>query len=122
MDAETLVREKAMRRAQRYMITRTITQEEELVSSEVLNEAKLRQKKATLSKKREIVKTLDVEILESVSNEELETEIEGADEVQEQITIALIAIDDALKSPPTCERPRPLEEPSFGTLNSFPSL
>ena len=35
-----------------------------------------------------IVKTLDAEILESVSNEELETEIEGADEVQEQITIA----------------------------------
>ena len=76
MDAETLVWKKAMRRAQRSVITRTITLVEELVSSEVLNEAKLRRKKVTLSEKREIVKTLDAEILESVSNEKLEKEIE----------------------------------------------
>ena len=40
-----------MRRAQRSVIMRTITQVEELFSSEVLNEAKLREKKVILSEK-----------------------------------------------------------------------
>ena len=58
--------------------------------------ARLRQKRIALEEKREIIKRIDSEILEAVPHEELVTEIERADEVQEHFELAIIAIGEAL--------------------------
>ena len=105
MAAEALARKKAVRRAQRAAITRAITQVETLIAAEVLDEAKLKRKKNILEK--ELVKTHDAEILESVPHDELETEVEESDEVQERIVAALASIGGALKTPPPSERSTP---------------
>lgn len=96
MSAEELERKRKLRGAHRAAITRTIKQVQELSARPEIDRARLRQKRIALEEKRGIIKRIDSEILEAVPGEELVTEIERADEVQEHLELAIIAIDEAL--------------------------
>ena len=96
MWAEELERKRKLRGAHHAAITRTIKQVQELSTRPEIDRARLRQKRIALEKKRGIIKRIDSEILEAVPGEELVTEIKRADEVQEHLELAIIAIDEAL--------------------------
>ena len=95
------------------MITKTIRQVKGLLGDLELDKAKLRHERLILVEKLDIVKALDQQILETVKDEELEKEIERADEVREQIELTIVHIDTTLESPPPTPTPRShsLEEP-----------
>jgi hypothetical protein len=93
---EDLDRKKRVRAAHRAAITKAVGQAEGLSGESVVDLNRLRTKRATLLEKREIVKKLDDEILALVSDEELETEIEQADKVQEQLGLAVMQIEEVI--------------------------
>ena len=90
MSAEELERKRKLRGAHRAAITWTIKQVQELSALPKIDKARLRQKRIALEEKRGINKRLDSEKLEAVPGEELVTEIERADEVQEHLELAII--------------------------------
>ena len=102
--SEELSRKKSVRAAQRSIITKTIGTVKDLTTQPEIDKARLRHKKLALEEKREIVRRLDGEILETVKEEEIEAEIERADEVQEQIELALILVEETLKTPSSAGR------------------
>jgi len=76
---------------------------------------KLKQKKQTLEGKAELLIRLDSEIIELVPDEGLEEEIERADEVREEIELAILDLDaaiEAMKLQPRITRGR---RPGTGT-------
>ncbi len=75
------------------MVTRLTSQIADAVTS--AGARKLKQLKGSLTKKRVTLAGLDDELLETV-DEELEAEIEQADRIQEDITLAVINIEEAL--------------------------
>ena len=82
--AEDLSRKKKVRAAHRASVTRMIGQAREtLEESEGYEIAKLTQKKDALAAKAELLRKLDEEIVEVVHEDELESEIERADEIRE---------------------------------------
>lgn len=98
--AEALARKKKVRAAHRASVTRVVGQAREILSEGVVASAtaKLTQKRDALTAKAELLRKLDSEIVEAVHEDELEGEIERADEVQEQIELLIIEIDTALRS------------------------
>ena len=90
MSAEELERKRKLRGTHRAAITWTIKQVQELSALPKIDKARLRQKRIALEEKRGIIKQLDSEKLEAVPVEELVTEIERADEVQEHLELAII--------------------------------
>ena len=109
--AETLDRKK-VRAAHRASVTRALGQAREMLSEDVASEtARLTQKREALASKAELLRRLDSEIVEAVHEDELEGEIEHADEIQEQIELMIIELDSALRLPmstdPSGERARP---------------
>ena len=82
--AEGLSRKKKVRAAHRASVTRMIGQAREtLEESEGYEIAKLTQKKDALAAKAELLRKLDEEIVKVVNEDELESEIERADEIRE---------------------------------------
>lgn len=101
MAEEEMKHKKDLRRAQRAVITKTIKVVDDLVKGSPLEEARLRQKKSVLIDKCNTVKALDQEILLAAPADELEAEIERADEVQEYIELAIALIDETLAAATT---------------------
>ena len=83
----------------RASVTRMIAVSYEVIGSEEHEESvarKLTQKKGAIVEKRELLKVLDVELLDLINKDELEEEITVSDEIQEKIELALLDIDRAL--------------------------
>ena len=100
--AESLGRKKKVRGAHSASVTCIVGQARELLSESVAAEtAKLTQKREALAAKSELLRKLDAEIVEAVHEDELEGEIEHADEFQEQIELLIIELDSALRLRPT---------------------
>ena len=101
--AEELSRKRRTRAGHRSTATRIITSAIKVLATRDLSEIakhviKLNQQKASLQEKRTILRQLDMEILALVDEEEIETEIERADLVEENIQLAIANIDHALSS------------------------
>ena len=100
-DSEELARKKRTRAAHRGSVTKIIKQVYECLESlDDTSSSRLRQQKTLLSEKERVLSALDEEIMNLVSDEELDTEVEQVDEQKGKITLAIIDIDDALRSPP----------------------
>ena len=95
-DEAELARKKKLRSAQRAAVTRIIGQIQDLVSKSEIELSRLKLKGNALLEKKEIIKKLDSDILEATPEEELETEIERSDAVEEQIELAIILIDETM--------------------------
>ena len=101
--AEELSRKRRTRGGHRSTATRIITSAINVLATGDLSEfakhaVKLNQQKASLQEKRTILRQLDMEILALVDKEEIETEIERAYLVEENIQLAIANIDHALSS------------------------
>ena len=71
----------------------------EVIGSEEHEESvaqKLTQKRGTIVEKRELLKVLDVELLDLINEDELEEKITVSNEIQEKIKLVLLDIDRAL--------------------------
>lgn len=83
-----------MRRAHRSSATRSINQIDAAIES---NDARrLRQLKQSLANKLTVLAKLDDEVIELMEEDDLEAEVEQADEVRERIDLAILTIEDAL--------------------------
>ena len=117
--AESLSRKKKVRAAHRASVTRMIGQAREtLEESEGFEIAKLTQKKDALAAKVELLRKLDEEIVEVVHEDELESEIERADEIREQIELIVIELDCALRVRTSIRETRVREPPREPTSGS----
>ena len=65
-----------------------------IVSQSEVELPRLKLKRDALLENKEIVKKLDSDILEATPNEELQSEIERSDEVQEQVKLSIILVDE----------------------------
>jgi len=82
-----------VRRAHRSSATRSINQIDAAIES---NDARqLRQLKQSLANKLTVLAKLDDEVIE-LMEDDLEAEVEQADEVRERIDLAILTIEDAL--------------------------
>ena len=90
-----LARKKRVRAAHHGSVTRIISQVEEAIAS--TDACRLKQLIQSLSDKSSILSKLDDELIELVEEEELETEVEQADLIGEQISLAVISIEDTLR-------------------------
>ena len=98
---EATTRKKRVRAAHRGSVTRLLGQVDETLES--ADARRLKQLKQSLIGKRDVLLTLDDELIELVNEEQLDTEVEQADLIKEKISFAVISIDDALAvlaSPP----------------------
>ena len=116
MSDKVLARKRKLRGAQRSAVTRTITKLSEALPTTTFDHnsiSRLKLKRSSLLEKNEILKKLNDELLEIVPNEELESEIEGADEVREKLELAVMDIDRFLEEAAGhMKEPPPLEERS----------
>ena len=116
MSDEVLARKRKLRGAQRSAVTRTITKLSEALPTTTFDHdsiSRLKLKRSSLLEKNKILKKLNDELLEIVPNEELESEIEGADEVREKLELAVMDIDRFLEEAAGhMKEPSPLEERS----------
>ena len=104
-----LTRKRRVRAAHCGSVTRLTTQiDKALISGNV---RRLRQLKQSLTDKPRVLSKLDDELMELVSDEHLEEEVEAADLVKERIDLALISLDDALE-PLTVPPPQTSTSPS----------
>ena len=98
MSNEELPRLKKIRGAHRASVTRLITQVEEILrQSTDQNIAKLKQLKDSLNAKLEAISPLDGKILNLTPEDELDYEVQLADETREKISLCTIQIQAALK-------------------------
>jgi hypothetical protein len=97
--AEELTRKKNERKSHRASVTKMIHRVTENLESPSENLLKLRQQQQTLTEKAVILSTLDGDIVKLVPEEELDGEIETADDYREKITLAIVEIDEALPLP-----------------------
>ena len=98
---EALARKKKVRGGHRSSASRTITQIYEALESTTgieTNLTKLTQCKLALEEKLEIVKRFDSKILELVSEDEVENEIEQADVFGERVQRAVIDANNAIRT------------------------
>ena len=98
-DSPALSRKKKVRAAHRVSVTRMIGSAQEMIRGEVATDtAKLRQKRDALAAKAELLNGLDAEIVGEIPEDELETEIENTDAIQERIELTIIGQDSAQTS------------------------
>ena len=95
--SQEFVKKKRVRGAHKASATRIMTQITKLVGSERPNQAKLACLRLALSKKFEIIKTLDTEVIELIQDDGLDADIEGADEFKETIFSSLLLLITLLK-------------------------
>ena len=98
--AEGLSRKKRIRAGHRASATRTMKQIDALLAVPGAEEPKLAQLKLSLEEKLETLKQLDTEMLELTGEEELENEIQQADEFKDEIYSALVKLRPASVSAP----------------------
>ena len=107
---EALARKKKVRGGHRSSASRTITQIYEALESTTgieTNLTKLTQCKLALEEKLEIVKHFDSEILELVSEDKVESEIEQADVFGERVQRAVIDANNAISTQDKSTDPTP---------------
>lgn len=97
-----LSRKKKMRGGHRGSVTQTMGIVDELMELEELqalarHEAKLKQLRTTLQEKLQLLQTLDEEILDLVSDDEIEKEIQEADRLRGNIQLYQLRIEEKLK-------------------------
>ena len=80
----------------RSSVTRIISQLKNALESG--DRRKLRQIKQSLTEKSSILATLDREMIEVTEDKQLESEIEQSDLIQEEISLALISIEETLEA------------------------
>ena len=93
--AEELRKKIKTRAGHRGSVTRLLRQLEEHLES--ADTPMLKQMKVSLMRKSDTLTKLDGEILELVREDQLETEIERADLITEEVTLAVIRLEEALK-------------------------
>ena len=99
-----MIRKKRVRAAHRGSVTRLTGQLEEVIGSGDTCKLKLLRNSLT-DKQHIILAKLDEELTELVSDEQLEAEVEESDLYRERVGLAIISLDDVLKSL-TLERTR----------------
>lgn len=97
-DPDSVSRKKKVRAAHRASVTRMMAQAQDLTAEEGLDLPKLRHKREGIAAKAQILGKLDQEIVEEVHEDNLESEIEGADLVRERIELAIMELDSALSA------------------------
>ena len=100
-ETDGLSRKKRMRAGHRSSATRILAQVEGELTGDTPDVERLDAFRTTLTEKKDILRGLDTEILELVTEEELETEIGQSDEYNERIHLALVRINKALEPRPT---------------------
>ena len=88
-----LARKKPVHGGHRGSTMRAIGQAKELLASEDPDVDRLSQVKLTLGEKLEVLKTLNTEMINLVQNEDVEEEIDQADEFKERVYVVLININ-----------------------------
>ena len=103
--ADSLARKRRVRGGHRGSVTRLLNNLRSALH--MADVPKLKQMMGTLREKMDILAKLDGEILELVNSEDLEEEIEQADVIREDISFAVISIEETLsgKATPT-HKPR----------------
>ena len=97
-EQEQIVRKRKVRAGHKGSVTRIIAQVREMLDSEEKDETKLTQQLQTLKEKREILSKIDLEILDSLADEqEIVDEITQADAFREGVDLTVIQIQSALK-------------------------
>ena len=97
MLADELVKKKRIRGAHKASATRIMTQITELVESEHPNQEKLACLRLALNEKLEIIKALDMEVIELLQDDGLDADIERADEFKETIFSSLLCVDHLIE-------------------------
>ena len=98
MSTEELSRLKKIRGAHRASVSRLTAQAEEILrQSTTQNTAKLKQLNESLNNKLEVISPLDGKILDLTPEDDLDREIQLADETREKISLCIIQIQAALK-------------------------
>ena len=93
-----LDRKRKVRAAHRGSVTRIVGQVyESLESGDALSVPRLRQQKSLLSGKLDILSKLGDELIEMVTEDELDHEVEQADIIKERIGLCIMDIDEALE-------------------------
>ena len=96
-ETEGLDWKQKIRAAHRGSVTRIIGQVyENLESRDGPNLPRLKQHKVSLSGKLEVLSKLDDELIELVSVEDLDSEVEQADVIREKIGLCIMDIDKAI--------------------------
>ena len=108
---ENLVRKKSVRAAHRSSTTRLLNQADAVLGAEPLNADELVLLQTNLTAKIKTLEALNVEIVELTPEDQLENEIERADEYSERVQRALMRIHKALRSHPS-ERATPPPDPT----------
>lgn len=102
-------RKKVIRRGHRGSATRMMRQIDELLADTTPQEQRLAQLKLSLEEKLQTLKLLDTEMLQLLKEEELDAEIQQADEYKDQIYAALVKLTPsaatAVATPVTTARP-----------------
>ena len=88
-----------MRAAHRGSVTRQPGQvDKTLESADTHDVRRLKQLKQSLVSKLDILSKTDDELIELVNEQQLDAEVEQADLIKENISIAVISIDDAVRA------------------------
>ena len=95
-ETEAVSRKKRIHAGHRGSVTKTISQVYEALLDSEANSSKLGQQHLTLSKKLDVLKKLDEDILNAILEDNLEDEIEQADSFRDKIHLAIINIDKLL--------------------------
>ena len=95
-EEEGTSQKRRVRATHRGSVTRMTTQLEDVIISRDAH--KLKQLKQSLTHKLKVLVKFDDELIELVSNEQLEAEVEQADVFREWAELAIISLDDALES------------------------
>ena len=106
----TLNRKKRSRVGHRASATRLINQATPLMEAAEVDTDQLQLTKQLLLEKVKLLKTLDEEIAELVPEDQLEDEIQQADQQIERVYLTIAKITKALGPPPRARTPTPLTE------------
>ena len=94
---DDLAKKRRVRGAHKASATKIMTQISKLVGSEHPNQAKLACLRLALNEKLEVIKALDMKVIELIQDDGLDADIERADEFKETIFSALLSVDHPLK-------------------------
>ena len=98
MSSEGVARKKRIRARHKASATKIVTQIDGILGEDSPDITKLLQLKLSIQEKLETIKSLDGEMLDLVTEEELTSEIEQADAYKEGIYIAMIRIDKCVRA------------------------
>ena len=110
--SEEIGRKKKVRSAHRAVVTRFLQKTKELLEESEPDLAQLEQRKMTFFEKSEILKQIDKELLEVVADEELESEIEQSDTIQEKIRLAILELELKERREKRVKSPTPTRSPT----------